>query len=201
MDEWRGYFKPQSIIDFDLSTIPPGSTITSATLTLYHNPLSVNASAIHQSLTSSNAAVLSRITTDWDENIVTWDTQPSTTNSNEILLAESTSPTEDYMIDVSQLVQDIIDNPSTSFGFMIQLQNETNYASLVFASSDNSDPSNHPKLEVTYTSTATISELNPSNKELVKIVDLLGRNTFFHSNIPLIYVYSDGSTEKVMKIE
>ena len=37
-------------------------------------------------------------------------------------------------------------------------------------------------------------------KELVKILDQLGRETSFKPNTPLIYVYSDGSTEKIFTI-
>ncbi len=44
-------------------------------------------------------------------------------------------------------------------------------------------------------------ELIPTNKELVKIVDLLGRETEFKSNTLLIYVYSDGTTERVFNAE
>ena len=51
---------------------------------------------------------------------------------------------------------------------------------------------------------ASVEELadNASeNKELVKIVDLLGRETDFVPGVVLIYVYSDGSTEKRMVVE
>ena len=39
--------------------------------------------------------------------------------------------------------------------------------------------------------------VNPE-KELVKIVDLLGRETGFKANKPLIYIFSDGTVEKVI---
>lgn len=45
-----------------------------------------------------------------------------------------------------------------------------------------------------------ISELNPNEKQLLKIVDLTGRETTFTTNTPLIYIYSDGSTERVFVI-
>lgn len=45
-----------------------------------------------------------------------------------------------------------------------------------------------------------ISELNPTEKQLLKIVDLTGRETTFKANTPLIYIYSDGSTERVFVI-
>lgn len=46
-----------------------------------------------------------------------------------------------------------------------------------------------------------IGEITQASKELVKIIDLMGRETEFKSNIPLIYIYSDGSREKVLKLE
>jgi len=45
-----------------------------------------------------------------------------------------------------------------------------------------------------------IEELERSPKELVKVIDLLGRETQPVFNTPLIYLYSDGSAERVFKI-
>lgn len=39
------------------------------------------------------------------------------------------------------------------------------------------------------------------NKKLVKVIDLLGRETEIKTNNTLIYVFDDGSTEKVFKVE
>mgnify|MGYP001590373999 CR=1 FL=1 len=39
------------------------------------------------------------------------------------------------------------------------------------------------------------------NKSLVRIVDMLGRETEYKPNTVLIYLYSDGTTEKVFKVE
>ena len=38
-------------------------------------------------------------------------------------------------------------------------------------------------------------------KTLIKILDPMGRETIFKPNTPLIYVYDDGSTEKVFSVE
>jgi hypothetical protein len=43
-----------------------------------------------------------------------------------------------------------------------------------------------------------IEELINTQKELVKIIDFTGRETEFKSNIPLIFIYSDGTRERVM---
>tara|TARA_B100001287_G_scaffold276516_1_gene287652 strand:- start:4521 stop:5183 length:663 start_codon:yes stop_codon:yes gene_type:complete len=45
-----------------------------------------------------------------------------------------------------------------------------------------------------------ITNVASTNKILVKILDHMGRETDFKANTPLIYVYDDGSTEKVFTI-
>jgi hypothetical protein len=49
-------------------------------------------------------------------------------------------------------------------------------------------------------STAAISEITTS-KNLIHIHDMMGREATFKPNTPLIYVYDDGSIEKVFRVE
>lgn len=44
-------------------------------------------------------------------------------------------------------------------------------------------------------------ETMKSNQQVVRVIDLLGRETTEHSNQLLIYIYSDGSTQKVIRME
>jgi Leucine-rich repeat (LRR) protein len=48
--------------------------------------------------------------------------------------------------------------------------------------------------------TLGINELT-TTKNLIQILDLMGRETSFKPNTPLIYVYDDGSIEKVFSVE
>ena len=47
----------------------------------------------------------------------------------------------------------------------------------------------------------SLDELNSSQHELVKIVDVMGRETEFKANSVLLYIYSDGKIERVFKLE
>jgi len=47
----------------------------------------------------------------------------------------------------------------------------------------------------------SLYELNNSPKQLLKIVDFMGRETPYRPGTILIYVYSDGTTERVFKME
>lgn len=50
-------------------------------------------------------------------------------------------------------------------------------------------------------SKVSLEELTSPNKELVKIVNLLGQETPFKPNTVLIYIYSNGTSERVFKLE
>ena len=46
-----------------------------------------------------------------------------------------------------------------------------------------------------------LNEIYSNEKTLVKIVDMMGRESIEKNNIILIYIYSDGTTEKVFSVE
>ena len=47
-----------------------------------------------------------------------------------------------------------------------------------------------------------ITELpNTENRKLLKMIDVLGRNTPFRKNTPLFYLYDDGTVEKRIVVE
>ena len=52
------------------------------------------------------------------------------------------------------------------------------------------------EIDISCINTVSIEELTNS-KSLFRILDLMGRETTFKPNTPLIYVYDDGSTERV----
>ena len=143
----RSYHK--SLIEFDLSFIPPGSAVQSAYLSLYWNPSSGNPG--HSTLSGSNEARLSKITSPWGEMLVTWVTRPGITTDHEVILPASTSSSQNYLnIDITAMAQDFVNDPQMNYGMMLQETDSIPYRSLIFASSDHSDPSLHPKLEITY---------------------------------------------------
>lgn len=140
----------RGFMTFDLSTIPFGSTVISAKLNLYaYTDFSV--APIQDGHYGSNECKLSRIISSWSENSVTWNTQPLVSTVHEVILSQSNAPNQDYLnIDVSSLVQDMIDEPTTSFGFRLALLNEVITSNLSFCSKEYPDSSKHPTLLVEY---------------------------------------------------
>jgi len=152
----------RTLMKFDLSSIPVWANVTSAQLTMYgtnHNPL-----------TNSNACYLERVTSDWSEMGVTWNTQPTVTSTGKISLAQSTSSTQNYTIDVTSFVNGWIGGDYSNYGLRMKLQVENKYASMEFASSDHTDSNKHPKLVITYTMTTDadknyVKKYNPNIEE------------------------------------
>ena len=140
----------RSLFTFDLSSIPTGAIVDSAILSLYHD--SISTSVGNSTESNSNASVIQRITTSWDPLTTVWSNQPLTDTTDEAPVAESTSQYEDYPhIIVTALVQDMVNNPATSFGFMLRLDSEQPYCSLLFCSARYYNPARRPKLMVTFT--------------------------------------------------
>ncbi|HHZ64119.1 MAG TPA: DNRLRE domain-containing protein, partial [Flavobacteriales bacterium] len=139
----------RSYIEFDLTGIPNSAIILNAKLSLISDSTNIFPYG-HSTLSGSNDSYCRRVTQTWNEMTITWNNQPASTIQNEAILPPSTAIDEDYDIDVTALVQDMIDDPANSYGFMLRLITEQYYRSLFFASSDNLDAFRWPKLEICY---------------------------------------------------
>jgi len=138
------------LIEFmELNTLPANAVIQSAKLSLFFKTNHPYPPTDHA---GANDLYLRRITAPWTEQGVTWANQPSTTSANEVLVAPSSIPTQDYTnIDITNMVIDML--TSNNYGFMIQLQNESPLRQVMLASSDHATSTLHPELKITYTST------------------------------------------------
>ncbi|MBS1658240.1 MAG: DNRLRE domain-containing protein [Bacteroidetes bacterium] len=139
-----------SLMQFDLSSLPPGMLISSATLDLYGRGATNNAGdATSVGDIGDDECYLERITQSWDADVVTWNTKPSVTSVNSVMLPQSSNVIQDYPgINVTQLVQDMIDNPLSSFGFSMRLVTEDPTRGLFFCSTDYIDSAKFPVLTV-----------------------------------------------------
>jgi len=136
----------RSLIRFDLSQIPPGTEILDARLTLYFDP-----DIAFGSQYGDNASFLDKVTEDWNENTVTWNSKPVSTEVGAVLIPETLIPTQDLVdIDITGFVSDWVNSPETNFGFVHRMATEIEYCCVVYSSSDNAQVSKRPKLVVTY---------------------------------------------------
>lgn len=136
----------RALIEFDLTSIPVQTQIDSAKLTLFWNS--------YENLTQhtgDNGFSIYKIWQAWEENVVTWNNQPLTNGLFTVNVPKSHNSNQFYTdIDVSDLVQDMISDPSENHGFMLKLDDEVPYKLVILASSDYSDKGKRPKLVVYY---------------------------------------------------
>lgn len=146
-----GVNKGRGLMKFDLSSIPPDATVFGAFLTLFPSGPLAPGTVTSVGSTGQNASKVYRITAPWADNTVTWNNQPATTNLNAAALPQSTYSMQTYLnIDVSALVQDMVADPSNSFGFMLKLDNETPSRGLLFYGGLAPNSDMRPQLVVAY---------------------------------------------------
>ncbi|MBR0327511.1 MAG: DNRLRE domain-containing protein, partial [Clostridia bacterium] len=106
-------------LKFDLSSIPKGSIITSATLSLYSYDADMNWQA-------SVALVARRVTSSWDQTTITHNSQPSNTSTSQASGTFS-GYNKWYDFDAKSLVQSIVNN--TNYGIVVLFTVETSFPS------------------------------------------------------------------------
>jgi hypothetical protein len=148
----------KGLLDFDLSGLPENVVIKSAFLSLYSsNPQPSDDYKQMSNLSTgsatykSNASWLKQVIANWDENAVTYNTKPATSDYEAKYLPISTTYTQNYLnIDVSKLIENQLKYPETYHGFLLELDTDIKYARMSFASSDHSNTALHPKLTIEY---------------------------------------------------
>ena len=172
----------RSVLEFPLGSIPQGSIVSSASLELFAWGQSTGMGP-HSQLSGSNDFYVMRVTSPWNESTVTWNTQPSTITQNELLVAGTNNPTLDYNINVTTLVQDMVNDPMNSHGFMLQLVTEAYYRRMNFCSRDHSNPAKHPRLTVIYCPPLGVE--NFSKVDPVNLFPNPAENNFSVTGLPL----------------
>ncbi|MCF8299205.1 MAG: DNRLRE domain-containing protein, partial [Saprospiraceae bacterium] len=148
-----------SLIYFDISSLPQNINIISAKLSLYHNPTSGGAGQA-----GNNACYLKKVTSQWDEDTVTWNILPSFSNINQVYLATSTSPNQNYPdIDIIDFVNDWYNNPQSNYGMILEIIDKSLYNSMKFCSSDYGDSSLRPKLQICWISSESSNNIQNKN--------------------------------------
>lgn len=192
-------FRERALIQFDLSQIPANATITSATMNLYaDNPTQTFVGNPSTPMNgTNNASYIRRITSAWTESGVTWNNQPSTTTSNQIILPTSTSNTQNYLgVDITQLVNDM--RTFGDNGFMIEPVSTVPSNSMIFRSGDYADSTFWPTLTVTYNDVPeTCVTLRPGSEgKDTEASDYGSNKTQNYGDVIVIasYIWNNGAT-------
>lgn len=131
----------RSFVEFDVSSIPASSTVSSATLTLCATavPGSTRTYEVHQ------------VTASWGETSITWSAQPAVAGS---ATASATTPSSPACMtwDVAADVQAWVNGTATNYGWRVKDQTEDG-ANLLsrFRTHESALVAERPTLDVTYT--------------------------------------------------
>jgi hypothetical protein len=138
----------RTYLKFDFS-IPSGAIINNAKLSLYATPDPKAGNFVDAHYGSANSFYIQRITSSWTGAGISWNKQPTTTNTNQVIVPNSTSSFENNIdIDVTQLVKDMQLNGNN--GFAMRLLAENYYNIRQYVSSYHTDATKHPKLVIQY---------------------------------------------------
>jgi len=142
----------RAILRYDISEIPPGSTINSATLYLYgktDNNISPGYPMLGQ-----NPSYLQRIVAPWSSAELDRNANPAAvTFAGRQVLDETNEahPSPDYVVDVTHMVQHWMYWPQSNYGMELQLEGEQwSFTNMIFHSAQAPD-SLQPRLEINYT--------------------------------------------------
>ncbi len=135
-----------SYINFDfIQDLCEGAEITKAELRLYAN---TSSSGHITSIVDPTCYKLGRVIDPWSE-LTLPTTVPNTTTTNEITLTPPSFQYENYQVDVTTLINDMIANPATAHGFYMTASCPENIY-MEFASKDHPNTALHPQLVISY---------------------------------------------------
>ena len=138
----------RSLIRFDFSNIPTDAIVNSVEVSFYGYQSPSNGN----NFIGKGESYLQKVDSAWDEATVTWNNQPTSSDIDQVYLANAQSTIQDYLdLDITATASGMINDPSTNHGYILKLVDETSTNNkLIFGSSDNTDASLHPKVVVQY---------------------------------------------------
>lgn len=138
----------RNLMKVDLSKLPKGVKIESATLNLFGHNCNIQHGG-HAAMRNSNAAKLIKINEKWSMKDVSWQNQPSINEGDFVTLPMSKTEFQDYKaVDITKWVKEWYQNPKSNNGFMFKIADEKLYTRLIFASGNHPDKSIRPYVEI-----------------------------------------------------
>lgn len=188
VDLRSAYITMKSIIKFKL-WLDPTFTVSQADIQLYGK---------NHMYSFSNASYLKKITQNWKEDSVTWNTMPTSSSTNQVALAASTSSTQDYLTNNTiSFWNDWKTNNLQNYGMMLELQtNASDTRSMSFHSSDATTSSLRPGVNLTL-SLSSLSWCSPQTIDDISYSELKyqvdgGYATMFEGKLKFYFLEEEG---------
>ena len=141
-----------TIIQYDVSQIPPTAVIDSAAIYFFAKLDNLDGATGSPTIGPNNEGILNRILDYWETGN---NTHPPVVVIDTLVpvdLPPSTSPTEDYKANITPFVKTWVKNPSSNHGMTLNLKHpNTGNNSLIFESSLSANKARRPKLTISFT--------------------------------------------------
>lgn len=148
----------ESMISFDMNSLPKSALIRKVTLTLWYDlPLPWDSTIFYPAGAAEyrwHGGVLQKITEPWEENKVTWDNRPATTERGQVYISPFILNTNMITVDITTLyISDVtaVAINSPVYGIYFRLWPDEWTPGFRFASSDFPNAGMRPKLTIYYT--------------------------------------------------
>jgi len=168
-----------ALIKFDTSNIPEDTNIISAKLKIYyydHN---------YYNYTNHNLNIY-RITNDWDENIVTWDNQPTYESQKTTTSNISDFPSSWIEFDVTDNVQNYINKDLNNYGWKISDETDWEHFSIpefFFKTKDSNNSEYWPYLEILFDNEKPIVNFSYNISAYQRKVDFIDNSSDIDGSI------------------
>ena len=144
----------RSLIRFNMDELPDSAIIKQVALRLsYDLPIPWDSTIITNSSTGFAwyGGVLQQITEPWEEEKVTWNSLPETTESNQVFMNPFISNINFIDVDVTRLFVPEAEIAAPDYGMLFKLYPSEGFPGFRFASSDFPEPIMRPQLMIYYT--------------------------------------------------
>jgi len=149
----------KSFIEWDLSSIPAGSTIDSAEFRIY---------CCQRSGGGSGQMVYYRLIEDWSETTVCYNNMPLYTEDGGIILPTWPAANSWHVVDVTDFVVDWFSGATDNYGLHCGSQNTSAPNDAIYYSSRVSASSYRPRLVVTYTIPSSLEYSTWGNLKVIE---------------------------------
>ena len=146
----------QSLIFFNLDSLTKSAVINKVTLWLsYDLPIPFDNTYVTDIYPSTGivwyGGVLQQIIEPWEESNVTWNTQPKTTETNQVYIPPFIKNANFIEVDVTRLFVSPVASALPNHGMLFRLWPTDKFPGFRFASSDFTEPGMRPMLTIYYT--------------------------------------------------
>lgn len=146
----------RSMIWFEMNQLPKSAKIKKVSLQLFYDlPIPWDSTIFISNSPGTSimliAGVLQKIVEPWEENKVTWNTQPKTTEANQVFIYPFIRNANFISVDVTSLYVPVQEIATPYYGMLFSLYPAEMFPGFRFTSSDYPVPAMRPKLMIYYT--------------------------------------------------